>query len=482
MEYEMKMGEYIKIREKKRLFGTFGYRGIANKDLSPGVALDLGAALASYLGKGKTVIVAQDTRTSSKMFEHALTAGLISHGCSVKTVGITPTPTLSFTIPYLKADAGIMISASHNPPEWNGIKLWNADGSAFSPEQDLVIEDIYFGKKFLPASWEEIGNVEQIEKISDRYIEAIISRTNQEIVRQAGFKVVLDCCGGAACYVTPNLCEKLGFNVVSFNCTPDGFFKERPAEPRPENIGKLKELVKMHNADFGVAHDTDADRTVFVDERGNFISGDRTFALTCYYLLRDNPGSKIVANVVTSSVILDVAEKVKAEVLWSPIGEPYITEIMKDTGAEVGGEENGGTIIRDWVWAREGPYLVPLIAELMANTGKTLSELSKEFPEYAQLKINVYFPKAEYDKKKFEVLKLIEKKVSEYNYDKIVTIDGVKIFFGKEWLAIRPSGTEPLFRVFTEAETEERAKELNDKGVDIVKASFEETSSKVRVG
>jgi len=470
----MKMREYVKIREKKRLFGTFGYRGLANKDLSPGVALSLGATLASYLGKGKTVVVAHDPRTSSEMFERALTTGLMSHGCNVKTVGLTPTPTLSFAIPYLKADAGIMISASHNPPEWNGIKFWNSDGSAFSPRQDLIIEDIYFGKKFLPASWEEIGNVEHIEKINDKYIEAIISRMNSEIIKQAGFKVVLDCGGGAASHVTPNLCKKLGFDVVYFNCIPDGFFKERPAEPRPENIGKLKELVKMHNADFGVAHDTDADRTVFVDERGNFISGDRTFALTCYYLLRNNPGSKIVANIVTSSVILDVAEKVKAEVLWSPIGEPYITEIMKDVRAKVGGEENGGTIIRDWVWAREGPYLVPLIAELMANTGKTLSELSKEFPEYAQLKINVYFPKEEYDKKKFEVLKLIEKKVSKCNYDKIVTIDGVKIFFGKEWLAIRPSGTEPLFRVITEARTEKRTKELNEQGVDIAKASFGE--------
>lgn len=460
-------------------FGTFGLRGIANVDLTPQLALRIGLCMAKYLGLGKTVVVGRDPRISSDMLSMAVSSGLLSGGCDVKDIGLVATPALSFAIKTLKADGGVMITASHNPPHWNGIKLWNSDGSGFSRSQDKVIEGMLRRGEFKPVEWSRIGRFERVEGIPDMYVEGILSKVDVEAVKRRGFRVALDCGGGSACHSSPKLLRKLGCDVMVVNCEPDGFFKVRPPEPRPEHLSLLMDMVKSTGADIGIAHDGDADRAAFIDENGEYVQGDRILALICLNYLREKPGGIIVTTVITSSVIFDVAEIVGARVILTTVGEPYIVEKMKQTGAEIGGEENVGLIVRDWVWSREGVYAAALMLELMAREGKTLSELSRGLPTYEQAKLNVECDRRVFPLIKHKVIELVKKRLPS-GYDRLVTIDGVKAYYGRNWILVRPSGTEPLFRVFAEAEDKTTLERLKRLGLEITQDVVEELSEKVK--
>ncbi|RLI25563.1 phosphoglucosamine mutase [Candidatus Bathyarchaeota archaeon] len=462
-------------------FGTFGLRGVANVDLTPQLALKIGLCMANYLGPGKTVVVGRDPRTSSAMLSMAVSSGLLSGGCNVKDVGLVTTPALSFAVKTLKADGGVMITASHNPPEWNGIKLWNGDGSGFSRTQDRVIEDMLRRGEFRHVDWSHIGRLERVEGIPDMYVEGILSRVDVDTIRRRGYRVVLDCGGGSACYSSPKLLRKLGCDLKVINCRPDGFFKQRLPEPRPENLSRLMETVRSIGADLGVAHDGDADRAAFIDEKGRYVQGDRILALICLNYLRNRPKGLIVTTVITSSVIYDVAEMVGARVILTPVGEPYVVEKMKETGAEIGGEENVGLIVRDWVWSREGAYAVALVLELMAKEGRSLSELSESLPRYEQAKLNVRCDREVFPLIKHRVIELVKEMLPK-DYDRLVTIDGVKAYYGRNWVLVRPSGTEPLFRVFAEAEDKTTLEELKRLGVKATEDAVKELTDKIKGG
>jgi phosphomannomutase/phosphoglucomutase len=469
----------LRVNPLKPSFGTAGIRGVANSDLTPQLAIQVGLCMARYLGPGKRVVVGRDTRVSSDMIAMAVVSGLLSGGCNVEDVGVVVTPALSFAIRILKADGGVMITASHNPPEWNGIKLWNCDGAIFTRAQDREIEELLRGSGDYYVPWSNIGGFRRVEGIPDIYVGAILSRIDVETLKSRRYRVVLDCGGGAACFSSPKLLRELNCELTTLGCDPDGFFRMRKPEPRPENLSKIMETVKSTSSDLGIAHDGDGDRTSFIDENGDYVQGDKILALICLNHLRNKPGSVIVTTVITSSVLFDVAEKIKAKVVLTPVGESCVVEKMKETGAEIGGEENIGLVVRDWVWSREGLYAAALVLDIMAREKRPLSQLLSELPNYEQAKLSVKCDGDIYPFIKHDVVKAVREMLPR-DYDNIITIDGIKVYYGRSWILVRPSGTEPLFRVFVEAEDRTTLEKLKKIALEATMGAIQELSEKVK--
>ncbi|MFX0134946.1 MAG: phosphoglucosamine mutase [Candidatus Hodarchaeota archaeon] len=450
----------------KKIFGTFGVRGIYNKELFPETANLLGHALGTYLGKAKKIGIGHDTRASCDELQAALIEGLVSTGCEIYKFGCVGTPLLSFFIPRKKLDGGVMITASHNPKEYNGLKFWNADGSGFRMEQDRELENIYYGRAF-NAVIPDYNKIHTVENLNSEYIQTVKKKLDWEAIKKANFKVVVDCGHGCACYVTPQLLQELGCNVIPLFNEPDGTFPGRSSEPIEENLGEIKKLVKETGADFGVAQDGDADRAVHIDNEGSYQMGDRSFALACYAYLKGSGGT-IISTVSTGTVVEDAAKLVNARVLYSIVGEPKIVEMMKKNNAEIGGEENGGVIYKGWSYARDGIFTTALILELMAKENKSFKALNEMLPQYEQIKIKIPCPN---DKKEI-LLKKIEEQIPKDQ--EIITIDGIRINYPYGWLLLRPSGTEPIFRIMAEAKTKSKIRELEKYAKKIVIDSLNE--------
>jgi phosphomannomutase / phosphoglucomutase len=447
----------------KRLFGTFGVRRIANQELTPEFASKLAAAYGSIV-KG-TVAVGGDPRTSTEMIKHSVVAGLLSSGCKVVDLGILPTPAVQFAVRNYY-DGGVMITASHNPPKYNGLKFVDSDGIGIEEEWEEKIEEMFFDENPDRVSWNEIPEVFNNPGIVDEYIENVVKRVDSKIIKDAKLKVIVDCGSGAACFTTPYLLRKLGCEVTTMNCQPDGFFPGRNPEPTSENLEELKKVVKATNADLGIAHDGDADRTICIDEKGDFVFGDKTFALVEKDLLIENGGGIIVTTVATSAAIYDIAEEYGGEVIATRVGDLLVARELKDQNGLFGGEENGGLIFPDFVYGRDAALSTAKIVEIIAKEGKTLSELIEELPKYCSAKLKVECS----DDLKKEVMDKIVKATCDYEVD---TKDGVKILTEEGWVIIRPSGTEPIFRCFAEAENEKEAKKMAEWGISLLKENIE---------
>jgi phosphomannomutase/phosphoglucomutase len=442
----------------KRLFGTFGVRRLANKVLTPEFASKLAAAYGTLV-KG-SVAVGGDPRTSTPMIKHAVIAGLLSSGCKVIDLGILPTPAVQYAVRNYY-DGGVIITASHNPPHDNGIKFVDADGIGIPDEMEEKIEDMFFAENPERVAWDHIEEVETNSSIIDEYIEQVISIVDGETIKDAGLKVVVDCGSGAACFTTPYLLRGLGCQVITMNCQPDGFFPGRNPEPTEDNLQDLINAVKNLGADLGIAHDGDADRTICIDEKGNFVFGDKTFALVEKYMLIENGGGLIVTTVATSSAIYDIAEEYGGEVIATRVGDLLVARELKEKSGLFGGEENGGLIFPEFVYGRDAALTTAKIVEIIAKEKKSLSNLIDELPSYRSQKRKVECP----DDLKAEVMDKIAQATCEYEVD---TKDGVKIFTEEGWVIIRPSGTEPIFRCFAEAKKEEDAKKMVEWGISLV--------------
>jgi len=452
----------------KKLFGTFGVRRIANKELTPEFASRLSAAFGSLID-GK-VAVGGDTRTSTPMIKHAVISGLLSSGCDVVDLGILPTPAVQYAVRKYY-EAGVIITASHNPPKYNGIKFVDKYGIGIEDELEEEIEKIFFEKSFERVSWDNIGSLTENKRIIREYMDEVIKRVDANIIREANFTVVVDCGSGAASYTTPYILRELGCEVLTLNCQPDGFFPGRDPEPIPENLKDLIRTVKASRADIGIAHDGDADRTICIDEKGNFIFGDKTFALVEKKMLKENMGGLIVTTVATSSAIYDIAGENNGEVITTAVGDLLVARTLKEKNGLFGGEENGGLIFPDFVYGRDGALSAAKILEIMAEEGKPISKLVAELPRYYSEKMKIECP----DELKADVMAIIQEKVKkDPEVDRIDTTDGVKIFKEGGWVIIRPSGTEPIFRCFAEAKSQEKATEMAKWGISIVKKVLDE--------
>ena len=447
--------------DKKRLFGTFGVRRTANDVLTPEFASRL-AACYGTLVKG-TVAVGGDTRTSTLMLKQAVTAGLLSSGCDVVDLGILPTPGVQYAVRKYY-DGGVMITASHNPPQYNGLKFLDEDGIGIPDEMDLEIERLYFDAEPDRVEFHEIGELYQNDKIIEEYVDEAVSKVDVEAIREANLKVVVDCGSGAGCFTAPYLIRKLGCDVTTLNSQPDGFFPGRNPEPIEENLQELIQVVKELNADIGLAHDGDADRTICIDEKGNFVLGDKTFTLVEKNMLKENNGGIIVTTVATSQAIYDVAEEYNGEVIATAVGDLLVARKLKDEDGLFGGEENGGLIFPDFVYGRDAVMTVAKILEIVAKEKKPLSELVAELPVYYASKTKVACPD---DEKEFVMSSIAEEIQTTTDFELDLT-DGVKILKEDGWVIIRPSGTEPIFRCFAESDSQEKADEMTKWGLGLI--------------
>ncbi len=441
---------------KKRLFGTNGVRGITNQELSPELILKLSYSIGSFFNKGK-IIIAYDGRLSSPMFFNAATSGLIGTGCKVNDAGMMPTPALQYLTRKWQMDAGLMITASHNPPEYNGVKVVDKDGIEIPRRKEEKIEEIFFKEDYRLVEWDRLGK--KIAKFNgiEEYKEGIKSHVDLERIKSFKLKVVVDPGNGMGSLITPYLLRELGCQVYTINSNVDGNFPGRSPEPTLKNIEQLCKVVEACNASLGIAHDGDADRAIFVDEKGIAHWGDRSFGVIEKNFLSNNPGEKIVTPVNSSKMIEEIADENDGKIVWTKVGSINVSRKMQELKANLGGEENGGIFYGPHQPVRDGAMAAALIVDLMSCKKQKFSELIKSLPYYYTIKDKMPCP---------EILKekILEILISKIKGQKIELIDGLKIWTSDEsWVFIRPSGTEPILRIFAEANDEKNALELMKK-------------------
>ena len=360
------------------LFGTNGVRGIVNSEMTADMALNLGKSLGTYMhrhGIGSRVAMGRDTRISGDMLKSAAIAGLLSTGLEVVDVDILPTPALQY---YVRdnADAGVMITASHNPREYNGLKIVAGDGTEFSRQGEAEVEQIYYAGEFHAAQWNETGSFSRDQTILGTYMNAIISKVDAGTISTAGLTVVVDPGCGAGCGVTPILLRELGCRVITLNAQPDGTFPGRLPELTRDVLSDLINLVKLVGADLGIAHNGDADRVAFVDEKGEFLDGKDLLILMTAHVLEHKKGTVIVP-LGSSSKIREITTSLGEELIYAQVECIDIVQKMIETGAVFGGDVNGGLIIPEFQYCRDGVMVTAKMLEMLAR-GKMLSELRKK--------------------------------------------------------------------------------------------------------
>lgn len=443
-----------------RLFGTNGIRGVVNKDMNSELALGIGTAWGTYLRKTiprPKCVVGTDARLSNHMLKSAITAGFLSTGCDVVDIGLVPTPTLQYTVKEKQFDAGIIITASHNPPQFNGIKGTANDGTELSKDVEDAIENIYFSQQYALVDWRSVGTFSTWNDTIDLYIKGILSTVDVACIKQHRFHVMLDCGNGVGSFVAPILLKKLGCIVTELNCEPDGRFPGRHSEPIPENLTALMKNISETDVSFGVGLDGDADRAIFIDENGTYIWGDKSLSLVGKYITGEKKGGVTVTPVTTSTCFEDVIRQNGGSVIYTKVGSPIVARVMKEKHAVFGGEENGGLIFPEFQYCRDSAMSLAKILEILAKEKRPLSELIAEIPLYEMYKTKVACP----NEKKESVMNLV---VDQMKDSKDVTsidrTDGVKLYLKDGWVLMRPSGTEPIFRVYVEAKEKSRAEQL----------------------
>lgn len=424
-----------------------GVRGVVGHSLTPKLLTRFAQAFGTHTGSG-TIVIGRDPRTSGEMVKHAVVAGLLSAGAHVVDIGMCPVPTVQLQVRHRRAQGGIAITASHNPAEWNALKFISSTGLFLDAGQARELLDIYHQGEYTKAGTTEIRTVEEVEGATDLHIKSILDALGPLPKK---LRVVLDSCNGAGSIVGPKLIEALGAEVIPLNVTPDGSFP-RPAEPVPENLGDLSRAVKEHKADIGFAQDMDADRLAIVSNDGTAIGEDYTLVLAMLYVLERERGA-VVANLSTTSAVGDIATRFDCPVFLTKIGEVNVTDAMRQHQAVIGGEGNGGVIYPRINFARDSLVGMALVLHLLAETGKTVTELLETVPQYYLVKDKMACPSDRIPL----VLRMLRQEFSNFPMD---TRDGVKVVQPEGWFLVRGSNTEPIIRVVAEARTEEQAKAM----------------------
>ena len=431
----------------QRLFGSNGVRGVVNKELTIELASGIAAAAGHILGR--EMGVGMDGRTSSPMIRDAVVAALLSVGCNVHDMGVLPTPALQYLIKDLGLDGGIMVTASHNPPEFNGVKVQSGDGAEVSKESEERIEELYRRGEPTPVPWDQVGVVTVYDGM-ESYMEAVLSHVGADAIREKGYRVALDTGNGVAALTAPQVASRLGCSVYTVNTEIDGLFPGRGSEPTPENLGALKELMKATGAHMGIGFDGDGDRSIVIDENGVAVWGDNILCLVADWYMEKHPGATVVTSVSTSDGLEKVVEAHGGRVHWVKVGSVLISRAMIELGAPIGGEENGGIMYGPHLPARDGTMAMALLLHIMAERGKSLSELIAEQPIGAKGKDGIPCPN--------ELKEMLLRRLPDVaDAPQVNTMDGVKLSWSDgRWVMVRPSGTEPLARIYAEAENEEK--------------------------
>ncbi len=433
-----------------QFFGTNGIRGVFKEDFTLEFIHDMTLAIGTYFGSGP-ILIGYDGRESSPVIAKTVCSALNSCGLDCNNAGLVPTPCLEYAVKKLGYNGGIMITASHNPPQYNGIKPAAKDGVEISREDELKIEDIYI-KKIWIKNPPKLGSTGIEDKAIDVYLEGIMSHLDSDKIKSKNFKVALDLGNGAQAVSAPIFCEKLGCETFLVNEKIDGSFPGRGSEPTPQNLQELSSIVKNNNADLGIAFDGDGDRSIFCDNNGQILTGDKSALVLANHILNKIPESLVVTCLNSGSSIESLASQFNSKVIRTKVGSVEVSRKMVPKNALIGFEENGGFMYGPHNQVRDGCMTLGLMLEMLADSGKSMSQKIEDLPPS-------YTTKDKLQCSPKDSKRLIQTLKDEYpNSD---TTDGIKISIDlKNWIMIRPSGTEPIIRIYGEAESQEKLDSL----------------------
>ncbi|OBW39829.1 Phosphomannomutase/phosphoglucomutase [Chryseobacterium sp. MOF25P] len=439
--------------------GTIG--GKVGDNLTPLDVVKFVSAFGTWLQNNKnkkdlTLIIGRDARISGSMVNSLATATLQGLGINVIDLGLSTTPTVEVMVPELNADGGIILTASHNPKQWNALKLLNEKGEFISGENGAEVLALAESEDFNYADVDDLGKYETRDDAFDIHIQQILDlpMVDAEAIKAKKYKIVLDAVNSTGGIAIPMLLDKLGCETVKLYCEPNGQFPHNP-EPLKEHLGDICELVIKKNADFGVVVDPDVDRLALVDETGEMFGEEYTLVAVADYLLKNKNGVAI-SNLSSSRALRDVAQTHNSEYFASAVGEVNVVNLMKEKNAVIGGEGNGGIIYPELHYGRDSLVGVALFLTHLAKENKTVSELRAGYPSYFMGKKKIELTP------EINVDDLLTKMEKEYQNEEISTVDGVKIDFENNWVHLRKSNTEPIIRIYTEAKTQEEADKLGD--------------------
>ncbi len=452
---------------KVGLFGSSGIRGLVNVDLTLGLAVKVGLAVGTFIGAEK-VFVARDTRVSGIMLENAVVSGLMACGAEVQRLGVLPTPVLAYLTRSVGADAGLMITASHNPPQYNGIKVFDSEGLAYDEEKQSQIESIIKEEKFDLADWRNLGKEVIGEIDSQVYLEMM--QENVQLKRK--WKIVIDPGCGATSLIAPAIFKNLGCKVVPINAQYDGYFPGRSPEPNADSLKSLARIVKEFGADLGVAYDGDGDRVAFIDENGTFVDFDRILAAYAAHMLEEAGGDIAVTTVEASMSFDRMVESRGGKVVRTKVGDVYVAKAVKEFGAVFGGEPCGAWIHPQLHYCPDGILSSALLLKALEDENKSLSEFVSRVPAYAVARKSIPCK----DRIKYETVMRVKELLEENfpDYRQLSTVDGVLMKLKDCWILVRASGTEPLVRITVESESSKAANEIMEKVSVIVNKAVED--------
>lgn len=437
--------------------GTIG--GKPGDNLTPIDAVKFAAAYGSWLkneypGRDLSVVVGRDARISGEMVQNLVMNTLVGMGINIIDLGLSTTPTVEVAVTGENANGGIVLTASHNPKQWNALKLLNHKGEFLNGEEGEKILKFAESENFEFVEVDHLGSITSIEDYIDKHIEEVLQLklVDVEAIRAANFKIVVDAVNSTGGIAIPALLKKLGVEVIELYCEPNGHFPHNP-EPLKEHLGDIMELVVKEKADLGVVVDPDVDRLAIIDENGQMFGEEYTLVACADYILSQTPGST-VSNLSSSRALRDLTRQYGQEYNASAVGEVNVVQMMKDTKAVIGGEGNGGIIYPDSHYGRDSLVGVALFLTHLANKKMSVSNLRKEYPVYFMSKNKIEItPGLDVD----EILKKVQE---NHSSEEISTIDGVKIDFAENWVHLRKSNTEPIIRIYTEAKSQIEANHL----------------------
>lgn len=445
------------MNEPRRLFGTDGVRGVVNEDLNPEFILRLGLAIGSYFDKGSRILIGMDSRAGGEIIKGIVSAALMSTGVKVYDAGFTPTPALQYVVKSNGFDGGVMITASHNPPEYNGIKVIGPHGIEIDRDEERKLEEIYWENNFRRVNWSSLPySVEKHKMVNEEYVKAVLSHIDKDLIRAKNYRVLIDPANSVGALTTPLIVKELGVKPIVINGTLDPLFPGRNPEPTVENLTETAKVTRELGVALGIAHDADADRAIIIDEKGVVNWGDRTATLLAKYLKEEKGLSGKVYTAVSSSIMVEeVLKPLNIEVAWLKVGSVDIAHTMRRNGdALCGFEENGGFMYPPHQYVRDGGITTALFLEMMARYNASASQLFDKLPKY-------YALKKKYRMDREKALRVVELVKEAFKDKRLITIDGVKVISSDYWLLVRPSGTEPLLRVMIEAKDIERLNEIS---------------------
>lgn len=447
--------------------GTIG--GHVNDNLTPLDVVKFASAFGSWLQNSKnkqnlTLVIGRDARISGQMVSALVAATLQGLGINVVDLGLSTTPTVEVMVTELHADGGIILTASHNPKQWNALKLLNEKGEFISADNGAEVLHLAESEDFTYAQVDDLGSYETRSDAFDIHIQKILAlpMVDAEAIKAKKFKVVLDAVNSTGGIALPPLLEKLGCEVVELYCEPNGHFPHNP-EPLKEHLTDICQLVKETHADLGIVVDPDVDRLAIIDENGEMFGEEYTLVAVADYLLKHKKGAA-VSNLSSSRALRDVAKNLGSEYFASAVGEVNVVTLMKEKNAVIGGEGNGGIIYPDLHYGRDSLVGVALFLTHLAQENKTVSELRKTYPAYFMGKKKIELTP------EIDVDALLEKVKEEFKNEEISTVDGVKIDFPENWVHLRKSNTEPIIRIYTEAKSQQEADALGDEMIAKIKS------------